>query len=234
MVAKDLAATPDSVREIHGLIDEVAKVDDDKQENNAVYVLECVQYIKNDNKMREHLKRRHTPDRDDGPTTWRYPTVYDSAIFADVVYYVGESGNLSQRIKDHVSMQGSTLTEGFPPCSIERIEWVDSREAALERESELIDELGNIDELPSHIGFTPHHNADHSDLARQNVKDVFPSKLKSLSDREIKRYSHAIGYAREQDDVLMSDTEKIKEIATDRVKELKEKEPEKIIYAQGG
>jgi len=234
MTEEASVVSADSAREIHGLIDDVIQIDEDEGRNNAVYVLECAQYIKDDDAMREYLKRRHTPDRDGGPSTWRYPSKFDTAIAADIVYYVGESGNLSQRIKDHMSMQGSTLTKEFPPYSIECIEWVESREAALERESELVDELGNIDEMPSHMFVNSHDVPDHFDRHYQTVEEIFPSKIESLSDRGVYRFSHAITYAREQDGVLASDTEKIHQIALERAKELEKKEPEALIFAQGG
>lgn len=237
MTDENPAVAPGSIRDVYNMIDTVNKIDDNKEKDNGVYVLECVQYLQDDDEMREHLKQRHTPDVDDSPTTWRYPNEYDRAIFADVVYYVGESSNVSRRIKDHISMQGSTLTKGFPPRSIERIEWVDSREAALEREDELLDELGNIDEMPSYMGWKVSNIPNDYEVAYRNVKKVFPSRLGELSEtseKEVRCLSHAIRYAKKQDGILLSDTEDIRRIATERVKQLKKKEPEKIVSVHGG
>lgn len=246
MTTQTLSLDSEAVRELDLFLNEVAKLERNAPETNAVYVLECTQPYKDDKQMRETLRTRYDPDVVDTAVDYKYspnrgykyPSELDDAIFADEVYYVGETTSLDSRIRQHLVQGGATLTKNFPPHSIERVEWFESRNKALERESELLDELGNMGDLPGHIS-VPYHWQDESHgskklerIFRRDAREHFPTR--NFSDQEALIFGQAIKYAEKQDGVLLSDEERIQELALERVEELRAKEPDKVIYVGGG
>jgi|GEM_PF-3845692 len=154
-----------SARDVGKFLIEIKK-EASQNEGHAVYVLECVQPYPDDEKMGEILRQRYTSSR---------TNAIDSALFADTVYYVGETNDLVRRVSQHLGGHGSSFTAIFRPQSLERIEWCDSREAAEQRESELVEELNNM------VGVI--HNIADSSLTSGISEDHIPEwRLQEVRD----------------------------------------------------
>jgi len=122
----------DSARDLGEFVTELKRISYEN-EGHAVYVLECTQ-VYPDDKMEEILRQRYMPRS----------SAIDKALFADSVFYVGETNDLARRIGQHLGSDGSPITEVFPPKSLEQVEWLDSRDSAKRREAELVEEINNL------------------------------------------------------------------------------------------
>lgn len=101
---------------------EKVRSDGTKQNNyHAVYVLEC------------------TVPKNGDSVDYEDRVLYEYALEADRVYYVGYTSWLMRRMREHVN--GSNFTKSFPPKTLVQIEWYDSIPEAREREDNLVKNL---------------------------------------------------------------------------------------------
>ena len=234
-------------RSLHEFLTELDNyAGDTEQGEYAVYVLDCVQPTKNDAEMKKRLFERHDSWSDvreeakkfsEGSSydvdiwieniAWKsgkrvshtYPDYFDVAVFADETKYVGQTGDLSQRVRQHLIGEGTTFTSLFTPHRLSHVEWVDTREEAKRRESKIHDEINNIPEAvrgyASHMmglvdnARSPEDTTYIDGLGPVDTVLIRAHGLESASDKEIKQTIEEAAY-----DMSEEEIEKIKKERT--------------------
>jgi predicted GIY-YIG superfamily endonuclease len=70
------------------------------------------------------------------PPDWAW-----AAYYADEVYYVGGTGNLTKRVREHIDPDGARIEAAFPPWKVESATTTPNRTAAIEYEEKRAEEL---------------------------------------------------------------------------------------------
>jgi len=214
-------------RSLHEFLTELDNyAGDTEQSEYAVYVLDCIQPTENNNEMKRQLFERNDSWsgvreeakkfseassydvdtwieniawKDTGRVSYTYPDYFDAAIFADEAKYVGQTGDLSQRVRQHLIGEGTTFTSLFTPHRLSHVEWVNTREEAKTRESAIHEKINDvtadIKKFVSHMT-GPVFNA-HSPKQTTNIENMGPvdtwrlnameNPQEELSDSEIKQ-----------------------------------------------
>lgn len=113
----------------------------------AVYTLKCNQPAPN-NEMKERLSS-HYPNYPVTPTGPEYgPKWAETTLHSDILYYVGQSNDVVERILKHINGNGALFPKLFPPESIENIIWCESQSKARQIESQTSQDLTDLGPNP--------------------------------------------------------------------------------------
>lgn len=98
--------------------------------------------------MKERLSSYY-PNYPVTPTGPEYgPNWAESALHSDILYYVGQSNDVVERILKHINGDGALFPKLFPPQSIENLTWWESQSKARQIESQTSQGLTDLGTNP--------------------------------------------------------------------------------------